>query len=522
MQVSNNHPFSLNSPVVAYLRDSGHEDQELSVAQQEAAIRAWCEQNGLILTRVFIDEAAPGSSTVGRETFQALIGHFHNPACREAGVILWKYNRFARDIDDAQFYKADLRRRGYIIHSLNDSVPAGLDGRFFESAIDWMNARYLEDLSTDTKRGLHHIMDQHGALGGVPPRGFMREPVEIGLRRDGRPHIVHRWVPYPDLIDQVRLAFELRAMGASYAEITRQTKLYKNKNSWPTFFCNKIYIGVMEFGDRLIEDYCDPIVPKAVWDAVQARQKVLSRRNTMSVKSHPRRVASRFLLSGLAQCGLCGSPLNGDTATAKGIYRYDYYTCSRANRRGDCPATKIPRQALENSVLDSLSDYILEPNHIQELTTELENNASHAVEQVEQRKQDLNKKLSSVRRKIDNLVDVIADQGRSAGALHTKLTELEAEEGQLLAERVQLTPRAKKLRPTEEIQDLVNEIRGLRAENNTTRLRDILRGLIDRVEIKRDEDRISGTIWYFTPVLALGECPRRSPLHSLNFDFVLT
>ena len=64
-------------------------------------------------------------------------------------MILWRYSRFSRDIDDAQLYKADLRRRGYTIHSMKDIVPDGIDGRFFESAIDWMNARFLEDMSED-------------------------------------------------------------------------------------------------------------------------------------------------------------------------------------------------------------------------------------------------------------------------------------------------------------------------------------------------------------------------------------
>ncbi|KKM08432.1 hypothetical protein SY88_23880, partial [Clostridiales bacterium PH28_bin88] len=493
-------PFPNQSKVAAYLRDSGHEDQDLSVAQQEIAIRAWCEQHGLVLTKVFIDEAAPGSTVVGREAFRRLITHFHQPGCREAGVILWKYNRFARDIDDAQFYKADLRRRGYIIHSLNDSVPSGLDGRFFESAIDWMNARYLEDLSTDVKRGLHHIMDQHGAIGGTPPRGFRREAVEIGSRRDGRAHIVHRWAPDPDLVDKVRLAFEMRAAGASCAQIQDATRLYKNKNCWPTFFRNKIYMGVMEFGGRVIEDYCEPIVDRATWEAVQARGQEAWRKNMKNRKNHPRRLGSRFLLSGLAVCRLCGSALSGDTATAKG-HRYDYYTCSGANLRDDCVAGKIPKLLLEDAVLDNLLGYILEPDHIRELAVELETDAQQAANRYELKKADTNRSLAILRRKINNLVEVIADQGMAARALVDQVKELEAEETRLRLELEDLTPGRIKLRDQMDLDELVNEIRSLRAGNETARLREVLGGLIDRVEAARDGEKISGTIWYYSPVL---------------------
>lgn len=139
-------PFLPESRVVAYLRDSGHEEQDLSIAQQESVIREYCMANGLLLIRIFADYAAPGSSTVGRTQFLDMIDFFRSRECPAKGLIIWKYNRFARSMDDAQFYKADLRRRGYIIHSLNDSVPEGLDGRLFEAAVDWMNARYLEDM----------------------------------------------------------------------------------------------------------------------------------------------------------------------------------------------------------------------------------------------------------------------------------------------------------------------------------------------------------------------------------------
>ena len=131
--------FPIGSQLAAYLRNSGGDDQDLSIEQQEAAVAKWCSDNGYILTRVFKDAARPGSSTIGREAFHQLIVHFRDLDCQEYGIIVWKFSRFARDIDDSQFYRADLRQHGYEIYSLNDQVPSGLDGRLFEAAIDWMN-----------------------------------------------------------------------------------------------------------------------------------------------------------------------------------------------------------------------------------------------------------------------------------------------------------------------------------------------------------------------------------------------
>ena len=91
-----------------------------------------------------------------------LIAHFRDPNCQEAGIIVWKFSRFARDI-----------RRGFEFYSLNDPVPSGLDGRFFEAAIDWMNQRFLDDLWSDVKCGLRHLVKGYGWKPRTPPR-FLR------------------------------------------------------------------------------------------------------------------------------------------------------------------------------------------------------------------------------------------------------------------------------------------------------------------------------------------------------------
>jgi hypothetical protein len=61
--------------VIAYFRDSGGDEQERSVAQQQAEAQAYCERHHLALGRCFVDEATPGSSTVGRQAFDAPIRH---------------------------------------------------------------------------------------------------------------------------------------------------------------------------------------------------------------------------------------------------------------------------------------------------------------------------------------------------------------------------------------------------------------------------------------------------------------
>ena len=104
------------------------------------------------------------------------------PGNESAGTVQVSDVTFARDFNDAAFFKADLRRRGWQIHSISDAVPAGDFAPILEAIIDWKNERFLKGLSADIKRGLHALARQGFSPGGNPPRGYKAEKVEIGKR----------------------------------------------------------------------------------------------------------------------------------------------------------------------------------------------------------------------------------------------------------------------------------------------------------------------------------------------------
>jgi len=491
-----NAPFPPGSRIAIYLRDSGGEEQELSTAQQKKELSAWAAQEGLVISQTFSDAAAPGSSTVGREQFHAMLHHFKNGA-KESGVVVWKFSRFARNIDDAQFYRADLRRRGFIVHSQHDQIPSGADGRLFEAAIDWMNERYLADLSEDVKRGLRFNVTQHNAVPGNPPKGFMRVPLEIGTRRDGTPHIVNQWQPDPEVVPLIRLAFEMRANGQSYANIQKETRLYKSKNGYTTFFKNKIYKGILIYGEIIVDSFCDPIVTPEIWEKVQRigrRRKNLSR---IPENEHPRRVGSAYLLSGIVQCQICGSPLNAHTIKMRGENRREFYACSRRKRRGDCPARHIPRHALEEAVTESLLDQALSLENLLNIQSEMSkayhtqrNEDTHHAKEREER-------LAKVEKEIANLTAAIAKSGHSRALLSALSTlELEQDDLKTALERLNSDHPPANYSPPE-LATLAEEVkRSLKSENPEER-RIALRSLFTRVVIRREKKRLIGVLYYF-------------------------
>ena len=354
------------------------------------------------------------------------------------------------------------------------------------------------------KRGLHHLVKEYGAVPGTPPRGFKREAINIGTRRDGRPHIVHKWVPDPDWIPAIHRAFELRASGATYRQISEETRLYKSVNSYLTFFSNPLYIGVLKFGELTIEDYCIPIVDRGTWEAVQA----ITAANNYSKRfpgdkntNHPRRNGEKFVLSGLLYCAQCGAAMNGHLIKYGGKEPREYYICSKAKRtRGQaCNARLIPRQFLEDLVVTELEKFFDAAN-LQDIQQELQSEQNNIEQTIHHEQRLINTDLVQVRRKIRNINNAIAEMGGSR-RLYQTLKELEAEEAILTAKASQYQDPQPD--PLLELTDdglaaLGTNLAGQLAASEPNELKEFIEQYIARITVERDDKIVRGLVRYYT------------------------
>lgn len=516
-------PFPPGSLVAFYSRDSGGDEQDLSIQRQVNEFQRWCAEHNLLPGQIFADEARPGSSVVGRAEFLRMVRHFRSGGAREAGLVVWRFSRFGRNASDRKYYKADIRRLGYTIHSLSDAIPGDRFGALIEDVLDWKDEYFLEELSEEVASGLRNIVATYGAVPGTPPRGFMRQPVNVGQRRDGSPHILHRWVPDPTMTGLVRRAFHMLVRGQTLREIHLAAGLYRSINSYTTFFRNPLYKGELRYKDLVIPDYCDPVVDPAVWERAQRildaragrkhthRPELVEGRIEPVNSLHPRRVVSPWLLSGLARCARCSAPLNGHV-----IKKWTYYTCSAAKRRRDCDALKIPAPHLENIVTGQIRKLLDNPDALASLHGERMQAYLQTAEQLPARQKELDTRLANLRRGITNLTAAIAEHGHSP-ALLAQLTALEVQEYELKDEREQLHSLLKSkpvpLTP-ERIRSLRTRFDRVLAKGSDDEKRQLMAGWVHTLQAERDGNTIRAYLELYLPPTGPDPPDRTVVLHS--------
>jgi len=421
--------------VFAYLRDSGGDGQEKSVKQQEDVIRAYCQRHNLVLARVFADVARSGGSVEKRAEFLAMIDVTKTKEDRPSALLVWNLARFSRDVDDSDFYKSTLRKRGIIIHSLTDQIPTGTFGPVVEKLIDVANAEYRRQNSEAVKRSLRELVQAGFAPGGrVAPKGYISIKVNNGMKRDGRERTASRWEIDPDLAPLVALAFRLRAEGKSYSEITKTTggRLFKACNSWKSFFSNRSYLGIGKCGDEEFPNHHPALIDMETFNAVQAYHHTHKRDGL----DHPRRIKYPTLLGGLAYCLSCGAAMYFHRGS--GTKDWPCYICGKRDRQKalrECQTPRVGARKVDKAVLDYLLETILTPEYITSLLEETRlkladtANINAAIEQKREA-------LREASQGMQNLLYLVEKFG--AGAAEERYKKREAEINRLQYEICQL------------------------------------------------------------------------------------
>ena len=491
---------------VIYARYSSDHQRDASIADQVRLCKERISAEGWELVQVFQDPAISGASSF-RPGYQAVL-----KAARHGEfdvVVAEALDRLSRDQEDVAGFFKRMTFAGIQILTLSEGeiseLHVGLKGT--------MNALFLKDLADKTRRGLRGRVEAGKSAGGLC-YGYTAvvQHDERGERIRGERRIK------PDQAAIVVRIFEMFAGGMSPVAIARTLNSEKvpgpSGQPWRDttirghalrgtgILRNELHIGRLVWNRmRYIKDpatgkrvsrmnpkaqWIEQDVPELrlikpdLWERVQSRLGQIREASGADKPGWPKFWESRrarHILTGKITCGCCGG--------AVASIGRDYLACNSARRQGVCANHgSIRRHVLENLVLQALQTELMQPDHVAIFVSEFTAEWNRLQAERTAGRSGMERELAQVERKLNGLIDAIADGLRAQG-LQAKLDALANRQTELTGQLENEAPALPRLHPNlaEVYRSKVSALAASLQRQDNPEALELLRGLIDGVTL---------------------------------------
>lgn len=337
-----------------YIRVSTDEQTEYSPASQLKKVREWGEAHGYIIPDeyVFVDEGISGKKVTGRDAFRQMIGVAKSKPKPFEAILLWKFSRFARNRDDAVFYKSILRKQlGIDVLSISEPIVEGKMGVIIEALIEAMDEYYSINLAEEVKRGMEE-KHRRGELQSTPAYGYRVENNVLVPVEPEASFVRDMFQKYLGGMGMLAIARYMNEMG----QHTHRGTPFEHRTV-EYILRNPVYVGKLRWNPagRSRRNFTDPNIivvqgkhtPLVDDDTFNAVQKKIAEVKTMHpYKGKPAEVQKDWL-TGLVRCASCGTTLVRQRP-------YDYWLCNNY-AKGRCKTSqRIREEYLKPAILDRL------------------------------------------------------------------------------------------------------------------------------------------------------------------------
>ena len=146
--------------------------------------------------------------------------------------------------------------------------------------------------------------------------------------------------------------------------------------------------------------------------------------------SHPRRVGSSYLLSGLAKCQACNSPLTGRFAKSG---QYAYYVCPTNIKVGKhaCETPTLNARRFEELVVNRIRSNILTEDSIHDLVKAVESEMGGVTRDQRKRLETIDTELTDVRQRLGRLYNLVETTDMEVDDFRPRIRELRERQDRL-------------------------------------------------------------------------------------------
>ena len=492
------------TPAALYARvSSDRQDVDLSVSAQLRALRDYAKANGYSVAREYVDEAESGR-VADRPEFRKMIEEGSQPNSPFREILVWKFSRFTRKREHAVAFKSMLRRKGVRVVSITEHADDSPTGKLMEAIIESVDEFYSENLAQEVVRGMRESASRGFFLGSKAPFGYRRVKVNDGAKE--RPTLEVD----PTAAPVVKELFQSSLRGNGLMELckilndrgvtNRGKRWYKGGLHY--LLTNEAYTGTAVWGRTSKgEKPQDPVRVEGAWPALISRELFDAVQQAMRDRApkvqKPGRVGSRFLLSGLLKCGVCGRPYSGQGAKSG---QFAYYICGTLFREGagTCSARYLNAPRVEDFVVEKIRERILTEETIVDLVTLVAEEIDAMAGELSGRLDVIDAELGDVQSRLQRLYEALETSDLTLEVLSPRILSLRHREEQLEAARDdaerQLEQRRVELPTTEEIKGYVADFREFLQEGTFPERKALIRNFVEGIEVTGDEATLTYTI----------------------------
>ena len=492
------------TPAALYARvSSDRQDVDLSVSAQLRALRDYAKANGHSIARQYVDEAESGR-VADRPQFREMIEEGSKPNAPFEVILVWKFSRFTRKREHAVAFKSMLRRKGIRVVSITEHADDSPTGKLMEAIIESVDEFYSENLAQEVVRGMREAASRGFFLSSNAPFGYRKIKVSDGAKE--RPTLEVD----PATGSVVREIFESSLRGNGLKEICKELNgrgvanrgKRWNKGGLHYLLTNEAYTGTAVWGRTSRgEQAADPVRVEGAWPALVSRELFDDVQQAMRDRApkvqRPGRVGSKFLLSGLLRCGVCGRSYSGQGAKSG---QFAYYICGTLYREGagTCSARYLNAPRLETFVVEKIRERILNEETIVALVATVAEEIDAMAGELAGRLEVIDAELSDVRKRLERLYEAVETSELTLEVLSPRILSLRHREEQLEAARDdaerQLERRRVALPNTEEIVEYVAGFREFLKDGTFPERKALIRNFVEGIEVVGDEATLTYTV----------------------------
>ncbi|WP_278971152.1 recombinase family protein [Megasphaera elsdenii] len=383
------------STAVIYARFSSDKQREESIEGQIRECTQFAKDQNLEIIATYIDRALSARSD-NRPDFLRMIADSSKGLFQY--VIVYQLDRFSRSRYDSAVYKHKLKKNGVRVLSAKERIGDEPSSIILESMLEGYAEYYSAELSQKVKRGMTENVLEHKWTGGYVPLGYSLAPDKtLQIDPSGAEAVK---IIYEKWLSGYRIMDIIRYLNEHNYVTSRKSKF--RYNSLNRILTNPIYTGLYRWGTIEVADYAPAIITQ--------KQFALAQEKIHHIKAHPRakRRSAAYALTGIIYCGVCGSPMTGQSGHSKSGALYHYYRCSTKNNYHDrgkklnvkCTNRNISREKLEDLVLQTTINILMNPEAVrmiakQAVAAQEKDPAATEIDRIKEDKKLIQKKLSN-------------------------------------------------------------------------------------------------------------------------------